>query len=114
MCNLQREFKDLEKCLPSDITLQPVCESDIHYWKGTLKGPVYLFAYSFNEKAGTPYEGGTFSVEMRIPQKYPFCPPQIFITTKIYHPNINSNGNVCVYELTFGWSPATKLVDGLM
>ena len=53
---------------------------------GTLLGP-----------PGTPYEGGVFKLEIRIPSKYPFEPPKMRFETKIWHPNISSQtGAICL------------------
>ena len=38
----------------------------------------------------TPYENGVFKLNIRIPDRYPFEPPQITFRTKIYHPNIDT------------------------
>jgi len=38
----------------------------------------------------TPYEGGKYEVEIKIPNEYPFKPPEMRFITKIWHPNISS------------------------
>ena len=38
----------------------------------------------------TPYENGVFRVDIRIPDRYPFEPPNVTFHTKIYHPNIDT------------------------
>ncbi|CAG9764184.1 unnamed protein product [Ceutorhynchus assimilis] len=45
---------------------------------------------------GTPYENGVFKLEVLVPQNYPFEPPSIKFLTKIYHPNIDDSGRVCM------------------
>uniref|UniRef100_A0A6B2LPF9 UBC core domain-containing protein n=1 Tax=Arcella intermedia TaxID=1963864 RepID=A0A6B2LPF9_9EUKA len=53
---------------------------------------------------GTPYEGGSFEVDINFPVEYPFLPPWIRFSSKVYHPNVNAKGAICLDELLEGWS----------
>nr|XP_033772688.1 ubiquitin-conjugating enzyme E2 T-like [Geotrypetes seraphini] len=44
--------------------------------------------------ADTPYENGIFSLEVILPERYPFEPPKIRFLTPIYHPNSDSAGRI--------------------
>eukprot|EP01115_Flamella_aegyptia_P011472 TRINITY_DN53827_c0_g1_i1.p1 TRINITY_DN53827_c0_g1~~TRINITY_DN53827_c0_g1_i1.p1 ORF type:complete len:210 (+),score=39.46 TRINITY_DN53827_c0_g1_i1:35-664(+) len=64
---------------------------------------------------GTPYEKGVFKVEIEVPTDYPFKPPKVKFVTKIYHPNVKSDGSFCTDILTTqGWSPQLKIQQVLL
>jgi len=58
-----------------------------------------------------PYNLGAFKIDIVFPAEYPFKPPKITFKTKIYHPNIDEKGQVCLPIISpENWKPATKTV----
>ncbi|XP_064539321.1 ubiquitin-conjugating enzyme E2-18 kDa [Drosophila montana] len=57
-----------------------------------------------------PYDKGAFKLEIDFPKDYPFRPPILHINTKIYHPNINERGQVCLPILEpEHWKPTSRI-----
>ncbi|XP_003471012.1 ubiquitin-conjugating enzyme E2 D2-like [Cavia porcellus] len=91
---LQNELLDLSRDPPDNCSAGPV-DDDMYQWQATIIGP-----------DGSPYQGGVFFLKMEFPSDYPFKPPKVVFTTRIYHPNIGRNGNICLDVLKDQWSPA--------
>lgn len=101
---LQLELKEFEKLAAgAPVTASPV-EGDLTHWKATLQGP-----------EDTPYHGGVFEIDIKIPAEYPFTPPKMKFDTKIWHPNISSQtGCICLDVLGKEWSPALTIRTALI
>ena len=63
---------------------------------------------------GSPYAGGVFFLNVTFPTDYPFKPPKVQFTTKIYHCNVNSSGAICLDILKDQWSPALTISKVLL
>jgi len=94
---LQKELNDMLKDDIPNLSAGPV-NGNLFEWEAVIMGPI-----------GTPYEGGVFNLNISIPTNYPFKPPIVIFKTKIYHPNINSSGSICLDILKTQWSPALTI-----
>jgi len=55
------------------------------------------------------YKGGRFTFSFAINQNFPHDPPKVKCQEKIYHPNIDLEGNVCLNILREDWKPVLNL-----
>lgn len=55
------------------------------------------------------YKGGTFTFSIKISNNYPHEAPKVKCIPKIYHPNIDYEGNVCLNILREDWKPVLTL-----
>ncbi|CAN1141969.1 Ubiquitin-conjugating enzyme E2 28 [Linum perenne] len=97
-----KELKDLQKDPPSS------CSANMFHWQATIMGP-----------SDSPYSGGVFLVTIHFPPDYPFKPPKVAFRTKVFHPNVNSNGSICLDILNLDilkeqWSPALTISKVLL
>ena len=90
---LQKELLDISKDAPTNCSAG-LLNNDLFMWQATIIGPTE-----------TPYEGGIFHLKMIFQTDYPFKAPSVSFTTRIYHPNINENGSICLDILKDQWSP---------
>ncbi|KAM7257369.1 hypothetical protein ACFE04_013110 [Oxalis oulophora] len=119
-----KELKDLTKDPPTSCSAGPAGE-DMFFWQATIMGP-----------GDSPYSGGVFMVTIHFPPDYPFKPPKylqpsgrttrhvsddsfdrstmVAFRTKVFHPNVNSNGSICLDILKEQWSPALTISKVLL
>src|ERR1700712_1283859 len=110
---IAKELADIQSDVDSKILAEAADGgSDLSHLHASFPGP-----------PDTPYEGGTYVVDIKIPQEYPFRPPQMFFKTKLWHPNVSSQtvcvavpyrrihctdtlqGAICLDTLGTAWSP---------
>lgn len=94
---LQTEFKTAMK--KYDVELE---NDNIYHWKLAINGP-----------ADTVYADGAFLLHIKISKEYPLAKPEFTMITKIYHPNITSNGAMCLSTLD-DWKATTSISQVLI
>ena len=92
---LMGEIRDLVRHPPDGIEYaenddSSITVSEIH---AIIQGP-----------EGTPFHGGSFRMKLVIYDEYPNTPPKGYFLTKIFHPNIANNGEICVNTLKKDWN----------
>ena len=103
---LQMELKKFNDEVPEGFSAGPIDDSDLFNWEASVVGP-----------EDSPFEGGTFILEIKFSRDHPYKHPEIYTQTKIFHPNLNTqSGQVCccaLYFLKDGWGPHISILDML-
>ncbi|KRX61111.1 Ubiquitin-conjugating enzyme E2 1 [Trichinella sp. T9] len=78
---------------PSGVSGAPT-EDNILIWQAIIFGP-----------QDSPFEDGTFKVILEFTEEYPNKPPNVKFLSKMFHPNVYSDGSICLDILQNRWSP---------
>ncbi|KAJ2779665.1 Ubiquitin-conjugating enzyme E2 7 [Coemansia javaensis] len=108
---LHKELKELSRNANPAFSVGLVDSDNVFEWTITLFGPTETY-----------YEGGMFKAVMKFPANYPYEPPTLRFTSKVWHPNVYEDGRVCIsilhspnedpmgYEdVSERWSPAQSV-----
>lgn len=87
----ERDLQELE--LPDNVKLVQKDKDDVMNFSLVLK-----------PEGGSYWAKGHYEFQFKIPARYPFDPPKVQCIDKIYHPNIDTDGGVCVNVLR-PWKP---------
>uniref|UniRef100_A0A671RDB4 E2 ubiquitin-conjugating enzyme n=2 Tax=Sinocyclocheilus anshuiensis TaxID=1608454 RepID=A0A671RDB4_9TELE len=84
-CQQSNPMKSLQEEPVEGFKITLVDEADLYNWEVAIFGP-----------PNTHYEGGYFKSRIKFPIDYPYSPPTFRFLTKMWHPNIYENGDVCI------------------
>ena len=76
---------DIQKADDLNASIGLENDDDLFLWNIVFEGP-----------EDSLYEGGYFKAQLKFPDDYPNNPPQMTFKTKMWHPNIHSDGKVCI------------------
>ncbi|KAF0979610.1 hypothetical protein FDP41_001278 [Naegleria fowleri] len=82
---LINQLKKMQKEPVEGFTVELIDESDVYKWRYYIKGPT-----------DTPYENGIYQGTIDFPEDYPFSPPTLTFTSEFWHPNVYTDGKVCI------------------
>ncbi|CCJ28278.1 unnamed protein product [Pneumocystis jirovecii] len=86
-----RDFKRMQQDPPAGVSASPIADNVMN---AVIIGP-----------AETPFEDGTFRLVMQFDEQYPNKPPVVRFLSKMFHPNVYTNGELCLDILQNRWSP---------
>ncbi|EKE40095.1 hypothetical protein ENUP19_0141G0023 [Entamoeba nuttalli] len=92
------DLKKLSQSPPEGISACPD-EDDIMKWTCVIFGP-----------DDTIWESGIFQLSMTFTEEYPIKPPKVVFISKMFHPNVYPNGNICLDILSSQWSPTYDVI----
>lgn len=82
---LALEYKSLQEEPVEGFRVKLCNEDNLFEWEVAIFGP-----------PDTLYQGGYFKAHMKFPPDYPYSPPSIRFLTKVWHPNVYENGDLCI------------------
>lgn len=90
---IMKDHKQIKCDFDKGIYAEPLID-DIKIWNAVILGP-----------KDTVWEGGCFKLTMEFPNNYPTSPPVVKFVTPVFHPNIYSDGKICLDILDKAWTP---------
>uniref|UniRef100_A0A2L2YIS9 Ubiquitin-conjugating enzyme E2 R2 n=1 Tax=Parasteatoda tepidariorum TaxID=114398 RepID=A0A2L2YIS9_PARTP len=82
---LALEFKSLQEEPVEGFRVKLANDDNLMEWEVALFGP-----------PETLYEGGYFKAHVKFPHDYPYSPPSVRFLSKVWHPNVYENGDLCI------------------
>lgn len=97
---LEKEYKQLKECHELPINNCEYVNNDKKHWKIVFEGSKF-----------SPYEDGYFTLELLFNKgTFPKYGPEAKFITKMFHPNIDSNGHVCINHLN-SWNSSISIIS---
>ena len=105
MRRLAADHAELHTSLPVNYLFAPTAahSDDLTRVDVLLAGPTH-----------TPFAKGVWKLHLTIPTNYPQSPPNAILGTRIFHPNVSENGQVCVETIKRDWDSKLTLRDVLV
>jgi ubiquitin-conjugating enzyme E2 T len=105
LARVRKELEQLSRDPPPGVAAWPA-DGALDAFQAVVQGP-----------EGSPYEGGSFRLQLGLPARYPFEPPAVRFVTKVYHPNIDGCGRICLDSLKLPpagqWQPSLNIAQVL-
>jgi len=94
---LQQDLRSIQNDPVEGVYVELYDDSNFFEWRIFFEGPQQ-----------TPFEDGVYEAKLTFPPEYPYAPPVLTIVSKFWHPNVYSDGKVCLSVLH---SPGTDVLN---
>jgi ubiquitin-conjugating enzyme E2 S len=94
---ISKEITDLHKTPIDGIDVNQEID-DLSEISAVIHGPT-----------STPYEGGQFTIKLVFCEEFPAKPPKGLFVSRIFHPNVSREGEICVNTLKRDWKASCTL-----
>lgn len=99
---LQKELLQIikQENSPKGIFLFPKTPDNLYLWEAVIEGPI-----------NSTYQDLKFKLQIKIPKEYPYKLPSVLFITKVFHPNVDDVGNICLDILKENWSAVYNIIQ---
>mmetsp|Transcript_21980 Transcript_21980/g.43208 ORF Transcript_21980/g.43208 Transcript_21980/m.43208 type:complete len:225 (-) Transcript_21980:645-1319(-) len=91
---LMSDLREMHNEPPEGCSAAPANETNLYVWNASIIGP-----------DESPWEGGIYGLRLHFPEQYPSKPPKVRFTCELFHPNVYSDGTLCLDIIQDQWSP---------
>mmetsp|Transcript_8207 Transcript_8207/g.13259 ORF Transcript_8207/g.13259 Transcript_8207/m.13259 type:complete len:165 (+) Transcript_8207:180-674(+) len=91
---LMTDLKEMHNEPPEGCSAAPANDNNLFVWNASIIGP-----------DESPWEGGIYGLRLHFPDSYPSKPPKVRFTCEMFHPNVYSDGTLCLDIIQDQWSP---------
>jgi len=82
---IQNDLRSLKRTPLDGVYVELKDDSNMFEWKIWFEGP-----------KDTAFAGGIFDAKMKFPDNYPESPPDLYIESEFWHPNVYADGKLCI------------------
>mmetsp|Transcript_11405 Transcript_11405/g.30720 ORF Transcript_11405/g.30720 Transcript_11405/m.30720 type:complete len:128 (+) Transcript_11405:128-511(+) len=91
---LMTDLRLIQREPPEGCSASPVSDDDLFLWAASIIGP-----------SDSPWEGGCFALRLKFNENYPAKPPHVRFTSEMFHPNVYTDGTLCLDIIQDKWRP---------
>jgi len=103
LIRLMSDYRAMVEDPPEGASAAPMNEDNLFEWDATIFGPEECI-----------WEGAIFKLKLTFTSDYPSKPPKVRFISTVFHPNVYSDGSICLDIIQDKWSPIYNVVTILV